>query len=104
MERVVVTGLGAVSCIGKDVGTFWESLLAGRSGIAEVSGFDATALSTRIAGQVLDFEFDGRTAKRMERFTQFAMSASRQALEQAGLLAEMLAAAMFAMMIGMVSG
>lgn len=86
MERVVVTGLGVVSCIGLDVPSFWNSLVSGTSGITAITAFDASKLSSRIAGQVTDFTFDRRLAKRMGRFTQFAISASQQALEQAGLL------------------
>ncbi len=89
MERVVVTGLGVVSCIGVDVPSFWKSLTLGTSGIAPVTAFDVSRLSTRVAGQVMDFSFDRRLAKRMGRFTQFALSASHQALEQAGLLPEL---------------
>ena len=88
MERVVVTGLGVVSCIGTDVPSFWESLVAGKSGIARITAFDPSKLASQIAGEVRDFAFDPRQAKRMERFTQFALAASRQALEQAGLLPE----------------
>ncbi len=88
MERVVVTGLGVVSCIGNDVATFWDSLKAGRSGIARIAAFDPAPLSTQIAGEVKGFAFDAKLAKRMDRFAQFAMSAAQQALNQAGLLPE----------------
>ncbi len=86
MERVVITGLGVVSCIGVDVPSFWKSLTEGTSGITPVTAFDASALSARIAGEATDFSFDPKLAKRTARFTQFALSASHQALEQAGLL------------------
>ena len=86
MERVVVTGMGVVSCVGTDVPAFWKSLISGRSGIAPISAFDPAALATRIAGEARDFTFDTKLGKRMARFTQFAISASRQAIEQAGLL------------------
>jgi 3-oxoacyl-[acyl-carrier-protein] synthase II len=88
MERVVVTGLGVISCIGTDVPAFWRSLTEGKSGIATISSFDASNLSAQIAGEVRDFSFDRKLGKRMDRFTQFALSASRQAMEQAGLLPE----------------
>ena len=86
MERVVITGLGVVSCIGNNTGDFWDALLAGRSGIAPIQAFDPEALTTRIAGEVKNFAFDPRQGKRMARFTQFAVSAATEALGQAGLV------------------
>ena len=88
MERVVVTGLGVVSCIGNDLQTFWASLLAGRSGIGRITAFDAEPYPTQIAGEVRDFAFDAKQAKRMARFTQFAMACAGQAVQQAGLTPE----------------
>jgi 3-oxoacyl-[acyl-carrier-protein] synthase II len=82
----VVTGLGVVSCVGTSVETFWDALIAGRSGIATISSFDASGLAVRIAGEVHDFSFDPKLAKRMGRFTQFGVHAAREALTQAGLL------------------
>ena len=74
MERVVVTGLGVISCIGTDVPAFWRSLTEGKSGIATIASFDASNLSARIAGEVRDYSFDRKLGKRMDRFTQFALS------------------------------
>jgi 3-oxoacyl-[acyl-carrier-protein] synthase II len=88
MERVVVTGVGAVSCIGNDAKTFWKALQEGQSGIARITAFDPSAFSSQIAGEVKQFVFDAKLAKRMDRFAQFAMSAAQEALEQAGLLPE----------------
>lgn len=88
MERVVITGVGAVSCIGNDAPSFWQSLLAGRSGISRIAAFDPAPLNSQIAGEVKDFSFDAKLAKRMGRFTQFAVAASAEALGQAGLLPE----------------
>jgi 3-oxoacyl-[acyl-carrier-protein] synthase II len=85
VERVVVTGLGVVSCIGVDVASFWRSLVNGVSGIDRIRCFDASPLKVRIAGEAREFSFDPRQAKRLERFSQFAVAASAQALEQAGL-------------------
>lgn len=56
MQRVVVTGMGAVTPVGRDVPAMWQSLLAGRSGIGPITYFDATPFATRIAGQVNDFD------------------------------------------------
>jgi 3-oxoacyl-[acyl-carrier-protein] synthase II len=85
MERVVVTGLGVVSAIGVDVPTFWDSLVNGVSGVRRISLFDPSPLKVQIAAEAKDFSFDPKQAKRLERFSQFAVSASGQALEHAHL-------------------
>ena len=88
-RRVVVTGLGAVTPIGNTRDDFWRRLLAGESGIAPITAFDASLFTTRIAGEVKDFnpeELIGRKeARRMDRFTQFAFVAAREAIEDANL-------------------
>ncbi len=85
MERVVVTGLGVVSCVGNDVPAFWDALTHGRSGIAPITAFDPARLGVKIAGEIKDFAFDGKLAKRMDRFAQIGFAAAREALAQAGL-------------------
>jgi 3-oxoacyl-[acyl-carrier-protein] synthase II len=85
MERVVVTGLGVISAIGLDVPSFWKSLVNGVSGIRRITHFDPSPLEVQIAAEAVGFTFDAREAKRLERFSQFAVSASEQALVQAGL-------------------
>ncbi|MDH4121125.1 MAG: beta-ketoacyl-ACP synthase II [Deltaproteobacteria bacterium] len=87
-KRVVITGLGVVSNIGLDVSSFWDSLMAGRSGIRPITAFDASPYKTRIAGDVQGFSLPPHQSKRLERFSQFAVSAAAQALAQAGLLRE----------------
>jgi len=88
-KRVVVTGLGAITPIGNDYKLFWSALLAGKSGIAKITRFDATEYATQIAGEVKDFDptvfIDKKEAKRMDRFTQFSISASKMALEDSGI-------------------
>jgi 3-oxoacyl-[acyl-carrier-protein] synthase II len=88
-RQVVVTGLGAVTPLGNDVPTLWEGLLAGRSGVGPITLFDPSHLGVRIAAEVEDFEpvalFGRRQARRNDRFTLFALEATRQALEDAGL-------------------
>ena len=88
-KRVVITGLGAVTPIGHQVPDIWENLLAGNSGIATITQFDTSSLSTQFGGEVKDFDpeklFGRRAARRMDRFTQFALEASRQAIEDAGI-------------------
>lgn len=82
-RRVVVTGLGCVTPLGLDVTSFWRALLAGRSGIRRISRFDPAPFTSQIAGQVEGFALAGVTPKQtrhMDRFTQFAVSAAREAL------------------------
>lgn len=89
MNRVVVTGLGAISSIGSDAGSFWQSLREGRCGIKKIEAFDVSNLTCRIAADIRDFRpedhFDRRTTVRMARFTQFAVAAARQAWAMASL-------------------
>jgi 3-oxoacyl-[acyl-carrier-protein] synthase II len=88
-RRVVVTGLGAVTPVGNTRDEFWRRLIAGESGIAPITAFDASLFDTRIAGEVKDFnpeQLIGRKeARRMDRFTQFAFVAAREAIEDAKL-------------------
>jgi 3-oxoacyl-[acyl-carrier-protein] synthase II len=88
-RRVVVTGLGAVTPVGNTREEFWRRLIAGESGIAPVTAFDASDFDTRIAGEVKDFnpeQLIGRKeARRMDRFTQFAFVAAREAIQDAKL-------------------
>ena len=87
-RRVVVTGLGAVTPIGCDVPTFWANLTAGTSGAATIDTFDASPFSTRFAASVRDFEperyFDRKELRHVDRFAQFAVAATREALADAG--------------------
>jgi len=88
-KRVVLTGLGCVSPVGNNVKETWESLLAGRSGAAPITAFDASAHKTRFAAEVKGFDgvamFGTREARKMDRFTQFATAATLEALDQSGL-------------------
>jgi 3-oxoacyl-[acyl-carrier-protein] synthase II len=88
-RRVVVTGLGLVTPLGIGVEPTWENLVAGKSGIGEISRFDTSAFQTRIAGEVKGFcpeDFlPAKEAKRTERFIAYAIAASRMALENSGL-------------------
>lgn len=87
--RVVVTGVGAVSPVGQDVESMMQSLYAGRSGVGPIERFDATQYTTRIAAEVRDFDpshwMDRKDAKRADRYAQFAIAASRMAVEHARL-------------------
>ncbi|MEF2246708.1 beta-ketoacyl-ACP synthase II [Paenibacillus sp. IITD108] len=89
MERVVITGMGVISPIGNDVKTFWDNISAGKSGISMIETFDMTRYKTKIAGAVKNFDsesiFGRKEARRMDRYTQFAVAAAQQAIEDAGL-------------------
>jgi 3-oxoacyl-[acyl-carrier-protein] synthase II len=89
MRRVVVTGLGAVTPLGNTLAETWSGVKEGKSGISEITLFDASDFSCKIAGEVKDFNpsdwMDRRDARKMARFTQLAVAATAQALEDAGL-------------------
>ena len=88
-SRVFVTGAGVLSPVGNTVEDSWNSLVAGRSGAGPITRFDASTYETRFACEVKDFSFEGvldrKDAKRMDRFVQFAVVASHQAIRNAGL-------------------
>jgi len=89
IKRVVVTGLGAITPIGNNRVEYWQGLLGGRNGIGPITRFDATKHASRIAGEVKGFDpheyMDRKEAKRMDRFAQFAVAASKQALADSKL-------------------
>lgn len=89
LKRVVITGLGIISPVGTGLDKFWSSLTAGVSGIGPVTRFDPAHFSTKIAGEVKDFEparyIDKKEARRMDRFTQFAVAATGMAVKDASL-------------------
>lgn len=89
MERVVVTGLGLVTPTGIGTEASWQALLAGKSGVAPITAFDADEYACRIAAEVKNFEpsefMARKKVKEMCRFTQFAMAATKMAIEDAGL-------------------
>ena len=89
-RRVVVTGLGLVSPVGNSVAEGWANLLAGRSGIATVTKFDASAFACRFAGEVKGFNvedyFPAKDARHMDTFIHYGMAASIQAVRDAGLV------------------
>ncbi|OKH28764.1 beta-ketoacyl-ACP synthase II [Chroogloeocystis siderophila] len=103
-KRVVVTGIGAITPIGNTPGEYWEGLLNGRSGIGSITLFDASHHKCRIAGEVKGFNphdyLDNKDAKRMDRFAQFAVSASLQALADAQFVINELNAEQVGVIIG----
>ena len=104
LNRVVVTGLGAITPIGNNPTQYWEGLLSGRNGITPITQFDASRHDCRIAGEVKGFDphdyLDRKEAKRMDRFAQFAIAASLQALADAKLTIDDLNADQVGVIIG----
>jgi 3-oxoacyl-[acyl-carrier-protein] synthase II len=88
-NRVVITGMGVMTSLGKDLPTFWANLLAGKSGVSLVEAFDVSEYPTRIAAEIKDFDaeqyMDAKAAKRCDRFVQFAIAAAMSALKDANL-------------------
>jgi len=89
-RRVVVTGLGTVNPMGRNVDEFWSALMAGQSGIRRIQRFDPTPFASQIGGEVLDWELtsdlvDPREVRRMDRFCQFAVASSIEAVRDSGV-------------------
>jgi len=89
-QRVVVTGMGVVTSLGTDLPTFWSNLLDGKSGVSQIEAFDTTEYTTKIAAEIKDFDpslynIDKKEARKMDRFVQFGVAASKLAIEDAGL-------------------
>ena len=89
MRRVVVTGLGAVSPVGLDVASTWNSLISGRHGIAKITRFDTEGFKATLAAEVKDFDptlyMDKSEVRRSDLFTQFALAAAVQAVKDSGI-------------------
>ena len=88
-KRVVVTGLGVISSLGFNVDKFWNSIKEGKCGISTIERFDISNFSTKVAAEIKDFDptqfLDKKEAKRMDRYTQYAMAAAKEAVETSGL-------------------
>ncbi|WP_239617095.1 beta-ketoacyl-ACP synthase II [Cohnella mopanensis] len=89
-QRVVVTGMGVVTSLGSDLPTFWNNLLNGKSGISLIEAFDTTEYTTKIAAEIKNFDpslyIDKKESRKMDRFVQFGVVASKLALEDAKLV------------------
>jgi len=87
-RRVVVTGLGIMSPLGLEVDRFWENLISGKSGVSRIDRFDVEKIASKIAAQIRDFEpenyMDFKQAKRMDRFSQFAVATTLNAIKDSG--------------------
>ncbi|KHF32367.1 3-oxoacyl-[acyl-carrier-protein] synthase 2 [Paenibacillus sp. P1XP2] len=88
-HRVVITGMGVVTALGHDLDTFWNNLMAGKSGVSRIESFDVSEYPTQIAASVKDFNpenfMDKKEARKMDRFVQFAVAAGKSALQHSGL-------------------
>src|SRR5262245_17890264 len=88
-RRVVITGMGAVTALGNDVATTWDGFINGRSGVRRIESFDPRRLTSQVAGEVKDFDasnvLDRKDLRRTERYIQFGLVATRQAMDQARL-------------------
>ncbi|MBD2493233.1 beta-ketoacyl-ACP synthase II [Nostoc sp. FACHB-280] len=103
-KRVVVTGVGAITPIGNTPAEYWEGLVSGRNGIDYITHFDASSHDCRIAGEVKNFDphdyLERKEVKRMDRFSQFGVSAAKQALADANLVINELNAEQIGVIIG----
>ncbi len=103
-KRVVITGLGIISPIGIGKDEFWSSLFNGKSGISHITRFDTEGYGTTIGGEVKDFEpenyIDKKEAKKMDRFTQFAVAASKLAIDDAEIALDKINNERFGVIIG----
>src|SRR6266446_10627245 len=88
-RRAVITGLGPITCIGKGVDGFWNGILAEKSGISRISGFDPRPFQVRCAGEISDWNpeehFSPQRLKRLDRYAQFAVASAQLALDDAGI-------------------
>lgn len=103
-RRVVVTGMGAITPVGNDVEEFWNSLKIGKNGIDFITYFDTSDFKAKLAGEVKGFipenYIDKKEAKRMDRFCQYAIAASKEAMKNSGIDLESLDRDRFGVMIG----
>ena len=88
-RRVVVTGMSVVTALGSDLPEFWERLCAGKSGVSRLERFDCSDFKVNFGGEVKDFKpedhFEGKEARRLDRFSQFALASARKAVRQSGI-------------------
>ena len=90
LKRVVVTGLGAVTPIGNDVRSYWEGLISGKSGADFITYFDTSKFKTQFACELKGFDalnyFDRKEARKMDRFAQYAIVCSDEAIKDSGII------------------
>ena len=91
MKRVVITGMGVISPVGNSLKAFWDGLLAGVCGVGPITRFDTEGFKAKLAAEVKDFNpadfgMDVPTQRRMDKFTQYAIAAAKQAVEESGIV------------------
>src|SRR5204862_2051384 len=88
-RRAVITGIGPITCIGQRVDGLWNGILAEKTGISRISGFDPGPFQVRCAGEILDWKpeefFSPQRLKRLDRYAQFAVASAQLALDDAGI-------------------
>lgn len=88
-RRVVVTGMSVITALGSEISEFWERLCAGKSGVSRLERFDCSDFKVNFGGEIKDFRpedhFDAKEAKRLDRFSQFALASAQKAIKQSGL-------------------
>lgn len=103
-KRVVVTGMGAISPIGNSIEEFWNSIKEGKCGIDFISNFDNEGMKVKVAGEVKNFDptltIDKKEAKRMDKYSQYAVAAATEAVEMSKLDLEQLDKSRFGVMVG----
>lgn len=103
-KRVVITGMGVISSLGNELNNFWDSIKSGKNGISTVSSFDVSNMTTKVAAEIRDFDptlyIDKKEARRMDRFTQFAMAASKMAVDMSELDIEKIDKFRFGVVVG----
>jgi len=103
-KRVVITGMGVISSLGLDVETFWNSVKEGKNGISKITKFDTTDYSAKVAAEIKEFDpsqfMDKKEAKRMDKYTQYAMAAAKQAVENSGIDLEKIDKERFGCIVG----
>ncbi len=103
-KRVVITGIGAITPVGIGKENYWNSLKSGKNGISRITKFDPSDYATQIAGEVKDFDpnnyMDKKEARRMDRFTQLAVAASKEAYDDSGLKSEEIDEYRFGVVLG----
>ncbi|AUG57699.1 beta-ketoacyl-ACP synthase II [Acetivibrio saccincola] len=103
-KRVVITGMGVISALGNELEKFWDAIKNGECGISTVTSFDASNLSTKVAAEVKDFDptlyIDKKEVRRMDRFTQFALAATKMAIDMSGLDVEKVDKYRFGVVVG----
>ena len=93
MNRVVITGMGIISPVGQSISEYWDSLTSGKCGIDKISSFDNSGMKVKVAAEVKGFDpiahgIDKGSVRKLDPFTQYALAASKQAMEQSGLVAD----------------